>query len=88
MNFNIPEKFDLNTIFATSVVVADRRAICNACDRMVLGVCTECKCPLLSKIKVSISDCPLGKWGATTGVNTPFDGIVPDKPEADMMNSK
>lgn len=84
MNFNIPKKLDLNTIFTTPEIVADRRAICNACDKKVLGVCTECKCPLLSKIKVSISSCPLGKWGAVVGVDAPFDGIVPNEPEADL----
>lgn len=79
---------DIKTVFTTTDDVAKRRAICNLCDKKILGVCTECKCPLLSKIKVSICSCPLGKWGATTGVDAPFDGIISDKPEADMMNSK
>lgn len=83
LRMNIP-KIDLKTIFTTSEVVAERRAICNACDKKVFGVCTECKCPLLSKIKVSITSCPLDKWKATIGVDVPFDGVIPDKPMPDL----
>lgn len=84
MNFNIPEKIDLKTIFATAEDVAKRRAICNACEKKILGVCTACGCPLLSKIKVSISKCPLDKWEVTSGVDVPFDGVIPNQPEFDL----
>lgn len=75
---------NLKTIFTTKEAVAERRAICNACNKKVFGICAECNCPLLSKIKVSITSCPLGKWPVTTGVDAPFDGIIPNEPEADL----
>jgi hypothetical protein len=84
MIFNLPTSLDLKTIFAPISAVVQRRAICAACDKKVLGVCTECGCPLLSKIKVSISKCPLDKWGATIGVDAPFDGVIPNQPESDL----
>ena len=84
MIFNLPESLDLKTIFTPLGAVTQRRAICAECDKKVLGVCTECGCPLLSKIKVSISKCPLDKWAAVAGVSSPFDGVVPHKPELDL----
>lgn len=81
---SIPPTFDWSTMFTPAEKAQERRSICNACPSKKLGVCTECGCPLLSKIKVSFTECPLGKWGKVDGTSAPFDGVIPEAPEPDL----
>jgi hypothetical protein len=49
--------------------VAERFAICRACDKFDGKACLECGClikgekQMLSKLSWATSTCPLGKWG-------------------------
>ena len=43
-------------------VVAERRAICEGCERWDHGRCTECGCFTYAKTKLRSEACPLGKW--------------------------
>lgn len=40
----------------------DRFAICKACDRFHVGVCSECLCVMRWKTTLSRASCPIGKW--------------------------
>lgn len=45
-------------------VIAQRRTICEACDRWLHGRCTDCGCYTFAKTQLTFEKCPLGKWGA------------------------
>lgn len=45
--------------------IAARYALCMACDRHALGVCTACGCFCAAKVRVAGEACPQGKWQAT-----------------------
>ena len=40
----------------------NRLSECKKCDRLTLGICRECGCPVKSKVRFSDMSCPLGKW--------------------------
>lgn len=48
--------------FESYEVQQKRYNICLSCDKLVFGVCTECKCVMKLKTKLKNSSCPLGKW--------------------------
>ena len=39
-----------------------RVATCLACDKIELGICTECYCIVPGKTSIASEACPLGKW--------------------------
>ncbi len=41
---------------------AKRLAHCEACDRIKLGLCMECKCFVKVKTHIKVESCPLKKW--------------------------
>ena len=41
-----------------------RVATCLACEKIELGICTECYCIVAGKTSIASEACPLGKWGA------------------------
>ena len=43
-------------------VAAERMAICDACDRLHMGICGVCKCVMKIKTTLGPAECPLGKW--------------------------
>jgi hypothetical protein len=52
---------------ADDETIANRTAICTACDQavMVAGTfqqCTICKCATWAKVRNATEKCPLGKW--------------------------
>ena len=50
-------------MFATDEKAGERFAVCAGCDRLSdVGICGECGCVMVTKVKVETSSCPLGKW--------------------------
>ena len=53
----------------TDEQVADRHAICTACEYFAANVCTKCGCGIsrerayISKLHWADQSCPVGKWG-------------------------
>jgi hypothetical protein len=50
---------------ARSNVIADRRDICNNCDKVTKGLintCSLCSCVISEKTRLAEEKCPLGKW--------------------------
>ena len=47
-------------------VKKERQAICGGCDkratRAKIDYCSECGCPLATKLRAATESCPLGKW--------------------------
>lgn len=39
-----------------------RKAICEGCPSLKLGICTECGCLSEAKILIKLESCPLDKW--------------------------
>ena len=44
--------------------IAARYALCMACDRHAIGLCTACGCLCAAKVRVAGEACPEGKWSA------------------------
>jgi hypothetical protein len=45
-------------------MMLDRWRVCRTCDRLdSLFRCRECGCFMKAKVKLSNSECPVGKWG-------------------------
>ena len=65
------EKIDLRTIpnriknilLYDQDVIDKRRALCDACEHRIGLNCKKCGCFIKAKTKVSVSSCPVGKWG-------------------------
>jgi hypothetical protein len=51
---------------SSSELIESRRSICYECDRLkgvgTMSYCGTCKCPIISKIRIFESKCPLNKW--------------------------
>ena len=49
--------------------IADaRRLLCNSCEhRTRIGLCAKCGCVIAAKVKVAITQCPVGKWNRYNG---------------------
>lgn len=50
---------------ADDATIATRYALCMACDKHAIGVCTACGCLCAAKARVASEACPDGKWQAT-----------------------
>ena len=50
-------------IFASDEKAGERMNLCTKCDKFnSLGLCTECGCVMVAKVKIETSSCPLKKW--------------------------
>lgn len=50
-------------MFATKEKAEERMKLCAQCDKFnSIGLCTECGCVMVVKVKIDTSSCPLGKW--------------------------
>lgn len=50
-------------MFTTDERAEERLTICAKCDKFSdVGLCNECGCVMVVKVKVATSSCPLGKW--------------------------
>jgi hypothetical protein len=50
-------------MFATDEKAGERMDMCAQCDKFNdLGLCTECSCVMVVKVKIETAACPLGKW--------------------------
>lgn len=50
---------------ADDATIATRYALCMACDRHAIGLCTACGCLCAAKVRVAGEACPEGKWSAS-----------------------
>lgn len=50
-------------LVARDSVVVERKKVCEACPSNCLGVCTQCGCVIMGKVRVAAALCPAGKWG-------------------------
>lgn len=48
---------------ASDSVIAERRELCESCDRWFHGRCKDCGCYTYAKTQLTREKCPLGKWG-------------------------
>lgn len=51
-----------NVEFSSEEQIELRKAHCVACDKKILGICSECGCIVEVKVKYLWSECPDGKW--------------------------
>jgi hypothetical protein len=51
---------------ADDATIATRYALCMACDRHAIGLCTACGCLCAAKVRVAGEACPEGKWNVAT----------------------
>jgi hypothetical protein len=56
-------------ILATDLEIAERKAICGACDKRAGLVCSVCKCVLALKVRQNVRLCPLDKWAVEQDAN-------------------
>jgi hypothetical protein len=55
-------------ILTPKIIEEKRLETCDACDKKGfapltnVAICTECNCPLLTKVKFFTSKCPLDRW--------------------------
>ena len=56
---------------ADDATIATRYALCMACDKHAIGVCTACGCLCAAKVRVASEACPDGKWHATEPPRNP-----------------
>lgn len=58
------KNYYLGTSPEQEALFRDRLRICqsNECERLKLGICTECGCPVKKKTKALDEDCPLNMW--------------------------
>jgi predicted Zn-ribbon and HTH transcriptional regulator len=51
-------------LLAPEIMVEERLAICNGCDKLFRPTmqCKKCGCFVKVKIKLAASECPIGKW--------------------------
>ena len=52
-------------IIASDKVIEERRNICKKCEhytKMGVYLCNKCGCIVEGKIRLSSSECPVGKW--------------------------
>jgi len=56
--------FNANFRAIEEQVIADRTALCDACPELIRAakVCKKCGCHMPTKIKLTNSFCPIGKW--------------------------
>ena len=54
---------DRPIFFVNKETAQARLSICKSCDRLAMFVCKECHCVMIGKVRITIADCPLGKWG-------------------------
>lgn len=47
---------------ASDETAEQRVAMCNVCDSYKDGVCSECGCVMVFKIKILTAACPKEKW--------------------------
>ena len=47
---------------ATPDVVANRIALCHACDHFKGQFCAKCGCFMMAKARMATATCPDGKW--------------------------
>jgi len=54
-------------MFADKEEQKKRLKICETCDkRNKFNICKECGCFIAAKVKLEMSECPLGKWDIKT----------------------
>jgi len=47
---------------ASEALIAERKAVCMACELNDIGRCSECNCYLHAKIRINKETCPENKW--------------------------
>lgn len=53
-----------NTVWAEESLYKERYSICNSCPELInlTKQCKKCGCFMVSKTKLQMATCPLGKW--------------------------
>ena len=51
------------TVFVEKHIEQQRRSICMQCEhKLAIGVCSKCGCVIAGKVKIALTQCPIGKW--------------------------
>lgn len=54
----------IDKYIVSSEVSDARREVCRKCEhKTVIGTCDICHCVIVAKTRLSLSECPIKKWG-------------------------